>query len=128
MTAQSRANGHPIYYDEKEKVWKLESTGKLVPNEIACHKCGKRPQVIDIHGGYIASVDDCIADIVASLNKNKVKTEMACCGHGRMPGVIVLSDDRHLGVFENREHYDKYVSEKITHTIYGEEIKNEVDK
>ena len=45
-------------------------------------------------------VDDCIVDIVAALNAGGVLTAASCCGHGRLPGSVLLDDGRELLVFE----------------------------
>ena len=43
-------------------------------------------------------VDRCIAPIVAALNLAGVRTTQSCCGHGKGPGRIDLSDGRVLVV------------------------------
>lgn len=43
-------------------------------------------------------IDRCIVGIVAALNDVGVLTASSCCGHGRMPGSIVLQDGRTLMV------------------------------
>lgn len=49
-------------------------------------------------GGRRIDVDLCVADIVAALNAAGIRTEMSCCGHGTMDGVVELSDGRSLSV------------------------------
>lgn len=41
-------------------------------------------------------VDLCIAQIVAALNRDGMRTLASCCGHDRVPGSIVLADGREL--------------------------------
>ena len=53
-------------------------------------------------GGKVVGVDECIADIVSALNRGGVPTVASCCGHGLMPGTIILGDDRWL-VITDRE-------------------------
>lgn len=48
--------------------------------------------------GKVQSIDQCIAHIVAALNAGGIETVASCCGHGRMPGNIVLSDGRVLSI------------------------------
>lgn len=50
--------------------------------------------------GRVQYVDFCIADIVAALNAGNIITEASCCGHGIIPGSILLADGRHLIVRE----------------------------
>ena len=47
-------------------------------------------------GGRVQCIDQCIAHIVAALNAGGVETIASCCGHGRMPGRIDLTDGRVL--------------------------------
>lgn len=35
-------------------------------------------------------VDACIADEIVSLNKNGVRTEGSCCGHGKSPATALI--------------------------------------
>lgn len=41
-------------------------------------------------------IDACIAPIVKALNDGGVETVQSCCGHGRTPGRIDLTDGRIL--------------------------------
>ena len=43
-------------------------------------------------------VDRCIASLVNALNAAGITTRSSCCGHGREPGVIMLSDGRALAI------------------------------
>lgn len=51
----------------------------------------------------VEHIDECVAGIVAALNAGSVPTECCCCGHGRLPGTIVLTDGRTLLVFDSRD-------------------------
>ncbi len=46
--------------------------------------------------GKVVRVDSCIASIVSALNDGGCATIASCCGHGRRPGNIVLSDGKEL--------------------------------
>lgn len=50
--------------------------------------------------GRVIYIDFCIADIVNALNAANIKTEASCCGHGKIPGSIILSDGRVLTITE----------------------------
>ena len=53
--------------------------------------------------GYV-SVDPCIASIVQALNEHdRIPTSASCCGHGKAPGWIALSDGRCLVVVADRD-------------------------
>lgn len=45
-------------------------------------------------GGRVYRIDGCIHHIVAALNAGGVVTDGSCCGHGEMPGSIILADGR----------------------------------
>lgn len=44
----------------------------------------------------VVSIDRCIAPIVEALNRGGCATEASCCGHGQLPGTIILRDDTWL--------------------------------
>jgi hypothetical protein len=46
--------------------------------------------------GEYASVDRCIAPLVAALNATGFETVASCCGHGRQPGNVILRDGREI--------------------------------
>jgi hypothetical protein len=46
-------------------------------------------------------VDRCIAPIVEALNAHGILTEGCCCGHGKIPGSIMLQDGRELVIHES---------------------------
>ena len=48
--------------------------------------------------GRSQGIDLCIADIVAALNAANILTTGSCCGHGKMPGSVLLDDGRVLHV------------------------------
>ena len=52
------------------------------------------------------SIDRCIAPIVEALNAGGVHTVASCCGHGTIPGSIVLADGRDLRItqFDERNY------------------------
>lgn len=43
-------------------------------------------------------IDACVADIIKALNNSGIDTLGCCCGHGRIPGSILLADGRELSV------------------------------
>ena len=43
-------------------------------------------------------VDACIAPIVQALNQAGIYTASSCCGHGKVPGSILLHDGRILTI------------------------------
>jgi hypothetical protein len=49
-------------------------------------------------GGKVRTIDRCISHVVAALNAGGVETVACCCGHGKLPGRIDLSDGRVLVV------------------------------
>lgn len=46
--------------------------------------------------GRRVEIDLCIADIVAALVAANIAPVASCCGHGKIPGSIVLEDGREL--------------------------------
>jgi len=52
-------------------------------------------------GGHVASIDYCVADIVAALNAGNIQTLWSCCGHGTQDAAIELTDGRLLIVRED---------------------------
>lgn len=55
------------------------------------------------------SVDACIAPIVLALNDAGIYTANCCCGHGKVPGEIILHDGRVLVVADTLEEADAMV-------------------
>ena len=69
--------------------------------------------------GRVRAIDSCLALLIATLNTNPdLATIGCCCGHGKMPGSILLADGRAL-VLMTREEHDAYF-DAISHTIHGE--------
>ena len=48
--------------------------------------------------GRVQCIDFCIHQIVAALNAGGVPTSACCCGHGKIPGNIILDDVRVLTI------------------------------
>jgi len=46
--------------------------------------------------GRVRCIDKCIAHIIAALNAANIVTIESCCGHGHLPGYIMLNDGRVL--------------------------------
>ncbi len=53
--------------------------------------------------GRVQGIDLCICDIVAALNAANIVTVASCCGHGKMPGNVMLEDGRVLSVRPAKE-------------------------
>ena len=53
--------------------------------------------------GRVQCIDYCIHQIVAALNAGGIRTTGSCCGHGEMPGNILLDDGRVIAIFASRE-------------------------
>jgi hypothetical protein len=69
-------------------------------------------------GGRVRDIDSCIAHLIAALNcSGACRTIACCCGHGNLPGSILLEDGRCLVVM-NREDHDRLFSE-YGHDIHG---------
>lgn len=51
----------------------------------------------------VKDIDSCIAGIVRALNDAGVITVASCCGHGKRPGSIALSDGREIVVAPDYE-------------------------
>jgi len=67
----------------------------------------------DYRGCSVASVDECIAPLVAALNDGGIETEAAsCCGHGKTRGSIVLKDGRELVIREFPYPYGEYPTKR----------------
>ena len=57
--------------------------------------------------GRIQFIDFCVADLVAALNAANIETLASCCGHGKMPGDIMLADGREIIIVKNAEERNK---------------------
>lgn len=43
--------------------------------------------------GKPRNIDSCIAPLVSALNAGGIRTVASCCGHGRLPGNIIIEGD-----------------------------------
>jgi hypothetical protein len=43
--------------------------------------------------GKIIRVDECLTDVIASLNSNGMQTLGSCCGHGKYSTTIIIKGD-----------------------------------
>lgn len=103
-------------------------------HEAACSACGKPcvtlRLVVPAHLSHTGAarekdcgIDACIAPIVKALNDGGVATVACCCGHGMMPGSIVLADGRELVVAATFEEARRVISVLADgRTIYGERL------
>lgn len=123
MTATSFASGHPVYFDGT--VWRFKDTNDVVNHERACSHCGLAPVLVKLcrptaqRGLTEAGVDACIAPLVQALNDGGIQTVASCCGHGRMPGRVILEDGRDVLVMTRADSSEYFSHERFT--IYGEE-------
>lgn len=46
-------------------------------------------------------IDACIAPLVDALQKAGIDMRASCCGHGHLPGSIILADGRELLIMPN---------------------------
>ena len=59
--------------------------------------CGTYTHTIPIPiKGKVQYIDFCVADIVSALTAGNIETVASCCGHGKIPGSILLKDGRNL--------------------------------
>ncbi len=68
--------------------------------------------------GRVQCIDHCIHQIVAALNAGGVRTIGSCCGHEKMPGNIILEDERVIAIFPSPEAarmYDNLESSECSH-------------
>ncbi len=73
-----------------------------------CCPCGTYSHTIPMPiRGRLQGVDFCVADIVAALNAANVETLASCCGHGYMPGSIILENGREIIIVKNAEERNK---------------------
>jgi hypothetical protein len=70
--------------------------------------------------GRKQDIDLCVADIVASLNAANIPTDMSCCGHNIMPGIVCLEDGRELIIVKNREDRNRIFDMMKKKSIKGE--------
>ena len=62
--------------------------------------------------GRRQDVDLCLADLVAALNAANIGTAASCCGHGQMPGNIMLDDGRVLTIESNADWRERIAQER----------------
>ncbi len=109
MTATSESSGWKVVWHDERWVYSdtLEPIGMLRP----CHNCleGSTRLIIkhvrpDGRAKQVGiDVDACIAPIVKALNEGGIYTMASCCGHGKMPGSIILADGREIIIVKNRD-------------------------
>ena len=92
-----------------------------------CKFCDGEPGSLATYAGQVAlpingrvqGIDECIHRIVAALNAGNVRTTASCCGHGKMPGCILLEDGRVLAIYSSPEDarmYDNLESRSHSHS------------
>lgn len=54
------------------------------------------PGTPERHGRDGVWCDPCLAPLIRALNDGGVRTVASCCGHGAVPGSIILADGRWL--------------------------------
>jgi len=55
----------------------------------------------DDAGRPLVWCDPCLVPLVAALNAGGLLTRWSCCGHGRLPSVVGLGDDRQVLVLDS---------------------------
>lgn len=53
--------------------------------------------------GGLINVDKCLAPIIKALNDAGVRTAACCCGHGKMPGNVMLADGREIVIMPDHK-------------------------
>ena len=71
--ATSHSRGWPIYFDEKDQVWRYSDTGEEDDHSRPCRHCGEAPTA----EGY----DACLGYLEGVI--------AACCGHGAYKPILV---------------------------------------
>ena len=61
--------------------------------------------------GKVQCIDHCIHHIVAALNAGGVRTVACCCGHGKIPGNIILDDGRVLTIEQETSWRERMIQE-----------------
>lgn len=87
-----------------------------VPASLSCTGEARRKAV---------GVDKCIADMVRALNDGGVKTVASCCGHGKIPGTIILADDQHLLLLDRTTAHEVIAAYGVT--IHGGSVARDGD-
>ena len=71
----------------------------MIGKPTKCCSCGSYEcQVPMPIAGRVRHIDLCIADIVAALNAANIVTVASCCGHGKINGIISLTDGREIEI------------------------------
>ncbi len=66
--------------------------------------------------GYNAKIDECLAEVIVTLNEGGIKTLASCCGHKRYMKTIVMEHTqiyRKNGVLTRKIIRFEYLSNKI---------------
>lgn len=66
----------------------------------------------------VIGVDACIAPIVVALNAGGITTVASCCGHGHLPGNVILADDTWLTLLTREQ--AQALNDSIGVNIQGE--------
>lgn len=66
----------------------------------------------------VIGVDACIAQLVAALNAGGITTVASCCGHGHLPGNVILADDTWLTLLTREQ--AQALNASIGVNIHGE--------
>lgn len=74
----------------------------------------------------VIGVDACIAPLVAALNAAGITTVASCCGHGHLPGNVILADDTWLTLLTREQ--AMAVNALIGVNIHGEKRVEEPQK
>ena len=73
-----------------------------------------------------ACVDSCIAPLVKALNDAGIRTLASCCGHGNIPGTIILEDENWLIIADPKTAQTWF--EKNDTDIHGENVTERIKK
>lgn len=71
----------------------------------------------------VIGVDACIAPLVAALNSAGITTVASCCGHGHIPGQVILGDETWLTLLTREQ--AMAVNALIGVNIHGEKCVEE---
>lgn len=67
----------------------------------------------------VVDVDRCIAPLVSLFNANGMPTTASCCGHGQLPGTILLADGRWVIIAKDFDEGRKCFA-NFPHDIHGQ--------
>ena len=119
MSAKARIHGHDAVYDSEAGVWRYVDTGEVIIPKRTCHRCGRKATLLCISGKCV-EIDACIAPVVLALDAGGIETVASCCGHGYIPGNIMLADGRELLIDASREESRRVYDALYPWTIHGE--------